>query len=51
MDFGILDEVKVEEAYVRFVQIDPEVTAVKYLDVFNPLLHVCREHQGRRITQ
>ena len=51
MDFGVLDEVEVEEADVGFVQIDAEVGGVSYLDVFDPLLHVGGEHQRRRIPQ
>ena len=47
MDFGILDEIEVEEANVGFVEIDREVLGVGYLNVFDPFLYVGGEHQRR----
>ncbi len=51
MDFGVLDEVEVEETDVRFVQVDAEVLGVSNRDIFDPFLDVGGEHERRRITQ
>ena len=51
MDLGVLDEVEVEEADVRFVQVDGEVLGVGDRDVLDPFLHVRGKHQRRRIAQ